>query len=255
VAATAPAGSSHEPLRGTVRNPYSALPNWFYPANVVFWLGLFIVYAGLVVLFERTGRYGPYLSPFFSPEVNLRLGSILIPPAIWVAWAPLVFRLTCYYYRKAYFRSFLWHPRSCAVEEPKRGTYRGETGFWAFNNLHRFALYAIVVQTMFLWYDAIAALVQHHQLGSLVGFGNLLMLTNVLALSGYTYGCHAFRHLAGGGTDCFSCHRVRHTLWKGVTVLNVRHDRWAWVSMFTVWGTDVYIRLLVHGVLPHAAWN
>ena len=50
-------------------------------------------------------------------------------------------------------------------------------------------------------------------------------------------------------------HRARYTLWKGVTILNVRHDRWAWVSMFTVWGTDVYIRLLMHGVLPHAAWN
>jgi hypothetical protein len=172
-----------------------------------------------------------------------------------VAWAPLAFRLTCYYYRKAYFRSFLWHPRSCAVNEPKRGTYRGETGFWAFNNLHRFAFYAIFVQTLFLWYDVIAALVQHHQLGSLLGFGNLLMLVNVLALSGYTYGCHAFRHLAGGGVDCFSCSRVRFTLWKGITILNVRHDRWAWVSMFTVWGTDVYIRLLGHGVLPHAAWN
>jgi hypothetical protein len=255
VAATAPAGSSHEPVAGTVQHPYSSFPNWLYPAWVVFWLGLFVVYAGLVVLFESSGRYGPYLSPFFSPEINLRAGGFLIPPAIWVAWAPLLFRLTCYYYRKAYFRSFLWHPRSCAVEEPRRGTYRGETGFWIFNNLHRYAFYVIAVQTLFLVYDAIAALFQHGQLGAPLGLGNLLMLVNVVALGGYTYGCHAFRHLAGGDVDCFSCHRARFTLWKGVTVLNVRHDRWAWVSMFTVWGTDVYIRLLIHDVLPRAPWN
>jgi hypothetical protein len=251
VAANAPAASPAHPVLGEARNPYSALPNWFYPANVVFWLGLFVLYATWVVLFERSGRFGPYLSPFFSPEVTVRVGGFLIPPAMWVAWAPLALRLTCYYYRKAYFRSFFWHPRSCAVAEPHRGTYKGETGFWTFNNLHRFAFYAIVIQTLFLWYDALAALGWHG--GFHFGLGNAIMLVNVVALSGYTYGCHAFRNLVGGGVDCFSCHRVRFSLWKSVTALNIRHDRWAWVSMFTVWGTDVYIRLALHGVI-HGPW-
>ena len=41
--------------------------------------------------------------------------------------------------------AFVWHPRSCAVPEPRSrgGNYEGETGFWAVNNLHRYALYAI----------------------------------------------------------------------------------------------------------------
>jgi hypothetical protein len=38
-------------------------------------------------------------------------------------------------------------------------------------------------------------------------------------------------------------------------VLNVSHELWAWLSMFSVWGTDVYIRLLIHGVLPPGPWS
>jgi hypothetical protein len=231
-----------------VRNPYSVLPNWLYPSFVVTALSLFGLYAVWVVFFNDQGRFGPYLSPFFSPNVHIGR----IPPAIWVAWAPLAFRLTCYYYRKAYFRSFFWHPRSCAVGEPRRGTYRGETGFWALNNFHRYAFYATFVQVGFLWYDVFAAFFPGR--GAHLGLGAVIMLVNVICLSGYTFGCHAFRHLAGGGADCLSCHRARFRLWKGVTVLNVRHGSWAWASLVTVLATDVYIRLLIAGVIPHAAW-
>ena len=238
--------------REPVQNPYGRRPAWVYPTVVLVVFSAFVLYATLVVLFETSGRYGPYLSPFFSPEVNIHVGRYLVPPSLWVAWAPLAFRLTCYYYRKAYFRGFLFHPRSCAVEEPSRGTYKGETGFWVFNNLHRFALYAILIQTLFLYYDVILAFT--YQGSFHLGFGTLLMVANVVFLSGYTFGCHALRHLVGGSKDCFSCHRTRHRLWKGVTILNVRHEWWAWASMLSVWATDVYIRLLVHGVIPPLSW-
>jgi hypothetical protein len=235
----------------TVRNPYSSRPNWFYPAVVVAVFSAFIVYGVVVGLFETSGRYGPYLSPFFSPEIYLRIGGFLIPPGIWIAPFPLAFRLTCYYYRKAYFRGFLWHPRACAVPEPHRDTYRGETRFWLFNNLHRFSLYLIVIQMLVLLFDAIAAF--YYRGAFHLGLGSLILLVNLVLLSGYTFGCHALRHLFGG-VDCFSCHRVRYQLWKGVTVLNVNHEVWAWASMFSVWATDVYIRLLIHGVIPAAPW-
>ena len=107
-------------------------------------LSAFAAYAFLVGVFESRGDFGPYLSPFFSPTIDIRLGGFLVPPGIWIAPFPLAFRLTCYYYRKAIFRGYLWHPRSCAVAEPHRGQYRGETRFWIFNNLHRFALYLIL---------------------------------------------------------------------------------------------------------------
>lgn len=247
MAASIPAHAS----RTEVQNPYAARPNWFYPTAVFIAFSAFILYATWVVLFEYDGKFGPYLSPFFSPDIGrVRLGPITVPPSIWVAWAPLAFRLTCYYYRKAYGRGFLWHPRACAVEEPGRGTYHGETRFWTFNNLHRFALYAILIQTLFLWYDMFAAF--SYRGAFHLGLGNLIMLVNVVFLTAYTLGCHALRNLVGGGVDCFSCHRARHSLWKGVTVFNVRHEFWAWASMFSVWATDLYIRLGVHGVLGAA---
>lgn len=243
--------SSSRP-RQVVRNPYSSLPNWLYPAFVAAVLTFFALYTAWIVLFQPSGVFGPYLSPFESPLI--KLGAI--PPGIFVVWAPLVFRGTCYYYRKAYFRSFFWHPRSCAVPEPRRGGYRGETVFpWVLNNLHRFAFYVIVVQVGFLIYDAVVAFNFDGRFG--IGLGSALMLVNVVLLSGYTFGCHALRHLAGGELDCFSCSRqarVRYQLWKGISVLNIRHDRWAWVSLFSVLFTDVYIRLLIAGVLHDPRW-
>jgi hypothetical protein len=249
-----------QPARGpagrpgfAVQNPYSTRPNWVYPTIVFVVFSIFIVYGVWVVLFQDLGRFGPYLSPFFSPEVNVRIGGFLIPPALWVAWAPLVFRLTCYYYRKAYFRGFLWHPRSCAVAESGRGRYQGETRFWSFNNLHRFTLYLIIAQTVILIYDVINAFI--YQGGAHFGLGNVIMIVNIVLIVGYTCGCHAMRHLVGGGVDCFSCHRTRYQLWKGATLLNVHHEFWAWASMLSVWATDLYIRLLVLGIIPHGAWN
>jgi hypothetical protein len=239
------------PDRVAVTNPYSILPNWLYPAFVVVALSLFGIFAFWVVFLEHDGYSAPYLSPFYSPLIQVGP----IPPGVWVAWAPLVFRLTCYYYRKAYFRSFFWHPRSCAVPEPQR-RYRGETSFpWVLNNLHRFAFYATVVQVGFLWFDTVLAFNFGGRFG--VGLGSGIMLANVVLLSGYTFGCHAFRHLAGGELDCFSCSlaaRARHRLWKGVTVLNIKHDRWAWASLVSVAGTDVYIRLLMAGILQDPRW-
>ena len=239
--------------RPAVRNPYSALPSWVYPTFVVVFLSSFAVYAAWVVLAFPDGRYGAYLSPFTSPEIHVRIAGLAVPTGLWIFWVPLAFRFTCYYYRKAIFRSYLGHPRSCAVGEPRRGTYRGETRLLVYDNLHRFAFYLTAIQVLILWYDAIAAFLVDG--APHLGLGGVLMLVNVVCLSAYTFGCHAFRHLAGGDRDCFSCHRVRHRLWRGVTVLNVRHDRWAWASMFTVWGVDLYIRLLITGVLPHGAWS
>ena len=238
--------------RQVVRNPYSALPNWLYPTFVAVVLTLFGVYTAWVVLFQPVSQYAPYLSPFASPLITVGR----IPPGIFVVWAPLIFRATCYYYRKAYFRSFFWHPRSCAVPEPHRGRYHGETRFpWVLNNLHRFTFYVIVVQVLFLIADAFLAFDFGGRFG--IGLGTVLMAVNLVLLGGYTFGCHALRHLAGGELDCFSCSRTaraRWRLWKGVSVLNIRHDRWAWASLFSVWLTDVYIRLLMSGVLHDPRW-
>ena len=100
---------------------------------------------------------------------------------------------------------------------------------------------------MFLWHDAWRALwwPEFH-----IGVGTLALTLNVTLLSGYTLGCHAFRHLVGGGLDSFSeapFGRLRYQLWKGVTYLNTRHAIWAWCSLFGVGLTDLYVRMVASG--------
>jgi len=56
----------------------------------------------------------------------------------------------------------------------------------------------------------------------------------------------------GGKLDCFSCvtmGRVRYSAWSWVTALNENHMLWAWLSLFSVALTDLYIRLVSSGVI------
>jgi len=228
-------------------------PWWLLPATVVTVLTGFTIYALWTAFFAGgVNQYGPYLSPFYSP---LLWSTGPVSPALWVLWSPLAFRATCYYYRKAYYRSFFWDPPACTLGELRHREYRGEAKFpLVLNNLHRYFLYAAIVVIGFLWYDVyLAFFTQGHVQ---IGLGTGIMLVNVVLLSGYTFGCHSLRHLAGGGLDCYSKARLgvaRHRAWQWVTVLNVRHPMWAWVSMFSVVITDAYIQLLRHGAFldPH----
>jgi hypothetical protein len=78
------------------------------------------------------------------------------------------------------------------------------------------------------------------------------MLVNVILLSLYTLTCHSFRYLMGGRIARFS--RVPlGRMWQRIVMLlnhaNPQHGAWAWYSMFSVALTDVYIRLLMAGVI------
>ncbi|HLN12073.1 MAG TPA: succinate dehydrogenase [bacterium] len=224
-----------------------AYPWWLQPFATVVILSAFVVYSIWAALQGR-GYVAPYLSPFYSPPVSFR--GIPISPAFWVVWVPAGFRATCYYYRKAYFRSFFRDPVSCMIPE-SRAQYAGETKLpFILNNLHRYMLYLAVIVLAFLWRDTFDAFFFNGQLG--VHLGSLLFLVNVLLLSGYTFGCHALRHLVGGNLDCFSCARggrVRYRFWQWVNPLNHRHAFWAWASLFSVSFVDIYIRLLLAGAI------
>ena len=225
---------------------------WVYPAWVVVALSAFGIYA-LYAILDAHGSYAPYISPFYSPHVVIK--GIPISPAFWVAWVPLGFRLSCYYYRKAYYRSFAWQPPSCAVGD-RPGGYQGETRFpFVFNNAHRYFMYITLVVLAFLWYDAVMAFDLNGHF--YIGLGSVIMLINVLLLSGYSFGCHALRNLVGGGVNCFSCSladKCRHGSWKFVSLLNGRHPTWAWASMISVAVADIYIRLLIHGAFVDPHW-
>jgi len=233
---------------------------WISPALVGFALVAFGTYALVVAAlgadYLYTERGAHYLSPFYSPDLPSMLG--VDPPfsfAFLVLWAPLGLRATCYYYRKAYYRSFLLAPPACAVAGPERKRYRGEAGLpLVLQNAHRYFFYFATIVLLFLWYDAFRAFVFEspsggNELG--VGLGTLVLVGNVVLLSLFTFGCNSLRHLVGGRLDCFSCSRAalsRHAVWRGITVLNVRHGQWAWFSLASVALADLYVRLAAMGV-------
>lgn len=216
----------------------------------------FADYAGYYV--ADNGNYH-YLSPMGTPDLTFLVpaivheslpfvGAILHSPAAVILPFPALFRFTCYYYRKSYYRAFVLRPAACAVPAAKGYQYKGERGLMAFQNLHRYFLYAAIVIWVFLAYDAVRSIITPY--GFYFGFGSAFMLVNVALIGLYTFGCHSLRHLVGGKLDCYTCDSpstARHGWWGKVTILNERHALWAWLSLFTVALVDVYIRYVVMG--------
>ena len=131
---------------------------WVQPLVVFLGLSLFIIYSTWAAFQAEHYSFGPYLSPFYSPEVfgsspHSWFGNIpewwplFLPwsPAFLILWAPGGFRLTCYYYRGAYYKAFWADPPSCTVTEPRK-FYRGENSFpLIIQNIHRYFLYLALV--------------------------------------------------------------------------------------------------------------
>ena len=219
------------------------------PFIIVF--GSFLVYATWRAFENNFFWADPYLSPFYSPLIDPHHHWWPFSPALLILGGPGGFRLTCYYYRKAYYRAAFMDPPACAVSESGGRKYRGETSFpFILQNVHRYFFYIVTVVLCFLWYDTVVAFRFHGRFG--VGVGTLIMLVNVILLTTYSLSCHSLRHLVGGKLDCFSCTALgppRHTAWRGVTKLNEHHMFWAWISMISVALTDLYIRLVSAGVI------
>jgi hypothetical protein len=160
---------------------------------------------------------------------------------------PLGFRLTCYYYRKAYYRSFWRSPPACAVPDG-HARYTGETRFpLILQNIHRYFFYLALPFPVILTFDALRAFSFPDGFG--LGLGTLVLLVNAAFLWLYTLSCHSCRHLCGGGLNAFSKAPVRFWLWRKVSALNGRHMLLAWVSLFTVALADLYVRLVASGVI------
>ena len=226
-------------------------PWWVEPLLYVVVLGGFVIYATWTGL-QNAGYYAePYLSPFYSPCISANCSHVTVPligswwnlsPAIFIVGFPAGFRLTCYYYRRSYYRAFFWSPPACAVADARTG-YSGETRFpFIFQNIHRYVFYVATAVLLFLWYDVWEAF--HFSNGIGVGVGTLIMLANVILLTIYSMSCHVARYLVGGHLSSFHRASLRFRLWSLATRLNVRHGRWAWLSLFSVIITDVYIRLV-----------
>jgi len=209
-------------------------------------LTIFLLYAGWATLQGKNYLAGPYRSPFYPFDIRF----FNLSPAIIVFWIPVLFRLTCYYWRKVYYRSYFLDPPGCAVEELRKG-YNGETRFpFILQNLHRYFVYLAILLLLWHWKDTIHSFYYGGKLG--LGVGSIIILADSVFLTIYVASCHALRHILGGRINKFSntlCSRCNYQVWRGVSVLNERHGIWAWISLVTVILADLYVRLLVSGVI------
>jgi hypothetical protein len=246
---------------------------WMQPLAVFIGFTTFIVYSTWAALqgtdithcyYWFGGEGANYLSPFYSPSLfgsEPHPGIFGIMPAWWPAflpfspaflimWIPAGFRFTCYYYRGAYYKAFWLDPVACAVGEPRKG-YLGEKYLpLILQNVHRYFLYLALIFIFILGRDAFDALwfkdasgISHFGLA----IGSLVLIVNVVLLAGYTLGCHSLRHLVGGFLDSFTKSSPCHSCYNAVSCLNRKHMMWAWLSLFWVGFTDVYIRLCAMG--------
>ncbi|MGH7814138.1 MAG: succinate dehydrogenase [Candidatus Binataceae bacterium] len=228
-------------------------------------LGFFlIVYPTWALLQNAHYRFDNYLSPFYSPELYgsakawISAGKapfwpqwLVWSPALLIMWAPAGFRLTCYYYRGAYYKGFFLNPMNCAVGEPLHG-YRGENSWpLILQNAHRYFMYIALCFLPILSLDVYEAMwftdrsgVEHFG----IGIGTIVLAVNVVLLAGYTLGCHSLRSWVGGNRNWFSTMPIRAKCWSCVTRFNEHHMNWAWLSLFWVSFADFYIRMCAMGV-------
>jgi hypothetical protein len=261
-------GGHPNTLGGTLRTD-----NWWVGPLVTFTVfSGFIVYTTWAIF--QSGYYyaAPYLSPLYAPVLFAKAGApggvpvdhawfgewpswwpefALMPasPALLILPFPGLFRFTCYYYRKAYYRSFVGSPPGCAVSPGQRPKYWGETRFLLFQNLHRYALYFALGFVVLLSYEAFQSFFKDGVFG--VGVGSFILTLNAVLIGAYTFGCHSFRHLIGGRGDCMSCGEktLTYNAWKGASWFNARHMAFAWASLIWVVITDIYVRLVSMGVI------
>ena len=237
---------------------------WLQPLVTFLILGGFVVYATWAAFQNAHYTSGPYLSPFYSPEIfGDSPHSWFGPkPGWWPAFLPFsaaliilpfpgLFRFTCYYYRGAYYKAFWADPPNCAVGEPRKG-YIGERAFpLILQNVHRYFLYIALLFLFFLAHDVWKALWFDDGAGGTkfgIGVGTLVLLLNVVLLSCYTLGCHSFRHMVGGFLDQMSKHPAKKVAYDCSSCLNRWHMKWAWMSLFGVAFADIYVRLCSMGI-------
>lgn len=229
---------------------------WLQPLLVFVGLGGFVVYATWAALQDAHYFFAPYLSPFYSPCISANCVHKTIPligswwnlsPAFLVLWVPGGFRATCYYYRKAYYRSFFASPPACAVRDAAK-SYCGETRFpFLLQNFHRYFFYLSLVILAFLWWDAILAFRFADGFG--VGVGTIVLGVNVALLSLFSLSCNSCRHVSGGYLNSFHSAPGKYKAWSFISRLNEKHMEYAWVSLIWVALADLYVRLLSMGVI------
>jgi len=234
------------------------------PIVTATFLTVFVVYSTWAVFqnayyYAGTQFHRDLLSPFYSPCIagscvpgshgGFVISWWMLSPGILVLLGPLGFRLTCYYYRKAYYRSFWQSPPACGVADGHT-SYSGETRFpLILQNIHRYFFFIGLLFCVILSIDAVMAFRLPGDGGYGMSIGTVVLCANAVLLWLYTLSCHACRHMCGGNVKQFSKHRVRYNVWKTLTPLNAKHMQLAWVSLTFVALADLYVRLVASGTI------
>ncbi|MCJ1677956.1 hypothetical protein MTF65_11490 [Streptomyces sp. APSN-46.1] len=255
------AGGVHGASRAAIAARHLRTDRWWLaPAGTAAGLLAFIVYSTWRAFANAHYYAAPYVSPFYSPCLaenceEMRAGPNFdlfgswwgLSPALLILVFPLGFRLTCYYYRKAYYRGFWASPPACAVAEPHTA-YTGETRFpLILQNAHRYFFYTALPVAAVLTYDTVLTFRNDRYEWGHMGLGTLLFVVNIVLIWAYTLSCHSCRHIMGGRLKHFSQHPVRYRLWGWVSRLNTRHALLAWASLISVALCDFYVYLLASG--------
>src|ERR1700726_2147443 len=175
---------------------------WLSPLLVFIGLGTFLVYANWAAWQNKYYTYGPYISPFYSPEIfgdsqhawfgpkpSWYPSFLPFSPALLILWIPGLFRLTCYYYRGTYYKSFWADPPGCAVGEPRKSYLGEKTLPLVLQNIHRYFMYLAGAFVVLLAWDVWKAMwftdpaTGKTSFG--IGVGTLVLLVNVILLSFY----------------------------------------------------------------------
>jgi tryptophan-rich sensory protein len=219
------------------------IPVEFLEPNWRFWSFVFISILGSILIAEyRVPVYDGLTDPFYTPTV-------LILPLV------VLFRLTCYAYRKDYHRHLFYHPNSCPSDKRIDNAgriYTGETGFFRIENIHRYFMYTAWAILPFFYYDIYYSTVYS---GSLtVTLGTIILTINAVAVTFYTFSCHSVRHLIGGYRDCTNCpvnKNSKNLIYRFQSKLNSHHEAIAWTSLIMFVFVDLFIRGMVAGIVPN----
>ena len=239
-------------------------PWWRFPAVTVGFLTAVVTYLTWATFqnayyFVGTSSHRDLISPLYSPCITgscvpgahgtfLVLHWWMLSPALLALVIPGGLRVTCYYYRKAYYRGFWQSPPACGVADA-HGSYTGETRFpLILQNLHRYFFVLATGYNIILTIDALMAFRLPGDGGIGVSVGTLVLVGNATFLWLYSLSCHACRHLCGGNVNQFSKHPIRYRMWKALTPLNAKHTEIAWISLGVVAFADLYVRLVASGV-------
>jgi hypothetical protein len=251
----------HAPGRAAIAAPHLRTDRWWVsPLVTALGLTAFVAYSTWRAFANSNYYTEPYVSPFYSPCLGTNCADMPLgarwplfgdwwglSPALLVLIFPLGFRLTCYYYRKAYYRGFWAAPPACAVPEP-HAKYTGETRFpLILQNIHRYFFYFAIPVAGILTYDVVLGFRDQHGHWGHAGLGTLILLINIVLIWAYTFSCHSCRHIVGGRLKHFSRHPVRYRLWSWAGKLNTRHMQLAWASLISVAVADFYVYLVASG--------